>query len=45
LRFDLMFDVQTRKHVGSPLPPQVNRLIAPVILLILAAICEEMGGA
>ena len=23
LWFDLMFDVQTRKHVGNPLPPEV----------------------
>ncbi len=60
LWFDLMFDVQTRKHPGNALPPQVltsisayyrrvtteaypmNRLIALVMLLTLAAICTEI---
>lgn len=60
LWFDLMFDVQTRKHPGDVLPPQVlssisayyrrvttealpmNRLIALVMLLTLAAICAEI---
>jgi hypothetical protein len=60
LWFDLMFDVQTRKHAGDPLPPEVlasisayyrrvttdaypmNRLIAVVMLLTLAAICAEI---
>ena len=60
LWFDLMFDVQTRKHEGSVLPPPVlasisayyrrvtteaypmNRLIALVMLLTLAAICVEI---
>jgi hypothetical protein len=60
LWFDLMFDVQTRKHAGDPLPPEVltsisayyrrvtteaypmNRLVALVMLLTLAAICTEI---
>lgn len=60
LWFDLMFDVQTSKHVGAVLPPQVlssisayyrrvttdaypmNRLIALVMLLTVAAICTEI---
>src|SRR5205823_457439 len=60
LWFDLMFDVQTRKHAGSVLPPDVltsisgyyrrvttdaypmNRLVALVMLLTLAAICAEI---
>lgn len=60
LWFDLMFDVQTRKHAGGPLPPEVlvsisayyrrvtteaypmNRLVALVMLLTLAAICAEI---
>jgi hypothetical protein len=60
LWFDLMFDVQTRKHAGDPLPPDVlasisayyrrvttdaypmNRLVALVMLLMLAAICAEI---
>jgi hypothetical protein len=60
LWFDLMFDVQTRKHPGDPLPPEVltsisayyrrvtteaypmNRLVALVMLLTLAAICGEI---
>jgi hypothetical protein len=60
LWFDLMFDVQTRKYPGDPLPPQVltsissyyrrvtteaypmNRLVALVMLLTLAAICAEI---
>jgi hypothetical protein len=60
LWFDLMFDVQTRKHTGDPLPPDVlasisayyrrvttdaypmNRLVALVMLLTLAAICAEI---
>jgi hypothetical protein len=60
LWFDLMFDVQTRKHSGDPLPPDVltsisayyrrvtteaypmNRLIALVMVLTLAAICAEI---
>jgi hypothetical protein len=60
LWFDLMFDVQTRKHTGDPLPPEVqtsisayyrrvtteaypmNRLVALVMLLTLAAICAEI---
>jgi hypothetical protein len=60
LWFDLMFDVQTRKHAGDPLPPDVlasisayyrrvttdaypmNRLVALVMLLTLAAICAEI---
>lgn len=55
-----MFDVQTRKHTGDVLPPEVlssisayyrrvtteaypmNRLIALVMLLTLAAICAEI---
>jgi len=61
LWFDLMFDVQTRRHSTDPLPPQVlasissyyrrvtteaypmNRLVALVMLLTLAAICAEIG--
>jgi len=60
LWFDLMFDVQTRKHPNDPLPPDVlasmsayyrrvtieaypmNRLVALVMLLTLAAICAEI---
>lgn len=60
LWFDLMFDVQTRKHPNGVLPPEVltsisnyyrrvttdaypmNRLIALVMLLMLAAICAEI---
>ena len=60
LWFDLMFDVQTRKHSGDPLSPEVlasisayyrrvtteaypmNRLVALVMLLTLAAICAEI---
>jgi hypothetical protein len=60
LWFDLMFDVQTRKHAGDVLPPEVlasisayyrrvtteaypmNRLVAVVMLLTLAAICAEI---
>ena len=60
LWFDLMFDVQTRKYTGYPLPPEVltsisayyrrvtteaypmNRLVALVTLLTLAAICAEI---
>ena len=60
LWFDLMFDVQTRKHAGDSLPPEVlasisayyrrvtteaypmNRLVALVMLLTLAAICAEI---
>ena len=60
LWFDLMFDVQTRKHFGEVLPPEVltsisayyrrvtteacpmNRLVALVMLLTLAAICAEV---
>ncbi len=60
LWFDLMFDVQTRKHSGDVLPPEVlgsisayyrrvtteaypmNRLVAVVMLLTLAAICAEI---
>ena len=60
LWFDLMFDVQTRKHAGDVLPPEIltsisayyrrvttdaypmNRLIALVMLLTLAAICAEI---
>jgi hypothetical protein len=60
LWFDLMFDVQTRKHAGNVLPPDVlasisgyyrrvtteaypmNRLVALVMLLTLAAICAEI---
>lgn len=60
LWFDLMFDVQTRKHLGAVLPVEVltsisayyrrvtteaypmNRLIALVMLLTLAAICTEI---
>ena len=61
LWFDLMFDVQTRKYGGDPLPPDVlasissyyrrvtteaypmNRLVAAVMLLTLAAICVEIA--
>ena len=60
LWFDLMFDVQTRKHASDPLPADVlasisayyrrvtteaypmNRLVAAVMLLTLAAICAEI---
>jgi hypothetical protein len=60
LWFDLMFDVQTRKHAGGLLPPEVlasisayyrrvttdaypmNRLVALVMVLTLAAICAEI---
>ena len=60
LWFDLMFDVQTRKHADDVLPPEVlssisgyyrrvtteaypmNRLVALVKLLTLAAICAEI---
>jgi hypothetical protein len=60
LWFDLMFDVQTRKHTDDVLPPEVlssisgyyrrvtteaypmNRLVALVMLLTLAAICAEI---
>jgi hypothetical protein len=60
LWFDLMFDVQTRRHSGDPLPPEVlasisayyrrvtteaypmNRLVALVMVLTLAAICAEI---
>ena len=60
LWFDLMFDVQTRKHAGKLLPPEVltsisayyrrvtteaypmNRLVALVMVLTLAAICAEI---
>src|ERR1700704_5690464 len=60
LWFDLMFDGETRKHPGDPLPPEVlasisayyrrvttdaypmNRLVALVMLLTLAAICAEI---
>src|SRR3979411_2054802 len=60
LWFDLMFDVQTRKHQGNVLSVEVltsisayyrrvtpeaypmNRLIALVMLLTLAAICAEV---
>jgi hypothetical protein len=60
LWFDLMFDVQTRKHAGDLLPPEVlasisayyrrvttdaypmNRLVALVMVLTLAAICAEI---
>jgi hypothetical protein len=63
LWFDLMFDVQTRKHTGDVLPPDVlvsistyyrrvttdaypmNRLVALVMLLTLAAICVEIVQA
>jgi len=63
LWFDLMFDVQTRKHPDDPLPPGVlnsisayyrrvtteaypmNRLVALVMLLTLAAICAEIVQA
>src|SRR3981081_1587216 len=61
LWFDLMFDVQTRRHAADPLPPEVlasisayyrrvtteaypmNRLVALVMLLTLAAICGEIA--
>src|SRR6267154_4179791 len=60
LWFDLMFDVQTRKHGDNPLPAEVlasisayyrrvtteaypmNRLVALVKVLTLAAICAEI---
>ena len=60
LWFDLMFDLQTRKHASDPLPPEVlasisayyrrvtteaypmNRLVALVMVLTLAAICTEI---
>jgi hypothetical protein len=60
LWFDLMFDVQTRRHAADPLPPEVltsisayyrrvtteaypmNRLVALVMVLTLAAICVEI---
>jgi hypothetical protein len=60
LWFDLMFDVQTRKHAGKLLPPEVltsisayyrrvtteaypmNRLVALVMVLTLAAICAQI---
>jgi hypothetical protein len=60
LWFDLMFDVQTRKHAGDLLPGEVlasisayyrrvtteaypmNRLVALVMVLTLAAICVEI---
>jgi len=60
LWFDLMFDVQTRKHPAGLLPAEVlasisgyyrrvtteaypmNRLVALVMLLTLAAICMEI---
>jgi hypothetical protein len=60
LWFDLMFDVQTRKHASDVLPPEVlnsissyyrrvttdaypmNRLVALVMVLTLAAICAEI---
>jgi hypothetical protein len=60
LWFDLMFDMQTRKHAGNVLPPEVlasisgyyrrvtteaypmNRLVAVVMLLTLAANCAEI---
>jgi hypothetical protein len=60
LWFDLMFDVQTRRYAGDPLPPDVlasisayyrrvtteaypmNRLVALVMVLTLAAICAEI---
>jgi hypothetical protein len=60
LWFDLMFDVQTRKHAGELLPGEVlasissyyrrvttdahpmNRLVALVMVLTLAAICAEI---
>src|SRR6267154_1059093 len=58
--FDLMFEVQTRKHAGELLPGEVlasissyyrrvttdahpmNRLVALVMVLTLAAICAEI---
>jgi hypothetical protein len=60
LWFDLMFDVQVRKHIGDTLPGEIlssisayyrrvtieawpmNRLIAVVMLLTLAAIVAEI---
>jgi hypothetical protein len=60
LWFDLMFDVQTRKHAGDLLPGEVlasisayyrrvttdaypmNRLVALLMVLTLAAICAEI---
>jgi hypothetical protein len=60
LWFDLMFDVQTRRHGGGLLPSEVlasisayyrrvtteaypmNRLVALVMVLTLAAICAEI---
>jgi hypothetical protein len=60
LWFDLMFDVQSRKHASDPLPTEVlasisayyrrittdaypmNRLVAVVMLLTLAAIVAEL---
>src|SRR5712675_2026035 len=60
LWFDLLFDVQTRKHAGDLLPQEVlasisayyrrvtteaypmNRLVALVKVLTLAAICAEI---
>jgi hypothetical protein len=60
LWFDLMFDVQTRRHAGDLLPGEVlasisayyrrvtteaypmNRLVALVMALTLAAICAEI---
>jgi hypothetical protein len=60
LWFDLMFDVQTRKHAGELFPGEVlasisayyrrvtteaypmNRLVALVMVLTLAAICAEI---
>src|SRR5256885_17184769 len=63
LWFDLMFDVQTRKHSDGPLPPEVlasisayyrrvtteaypmNRLVALVMVLTLAAICVQVVEA
>jgi hypothetical protein len=63
LWFDLMFDVQTRKHIDGPLPPEVlasisayyrrvtteaypmNRLVALVMVLTLAAICAQIAEA
>jgi hypothetical protein len=62
LWFDLMFDVQTRRHRGEVLPPEVltsissyyrhvttdaypmNRLVALVMVLTLAAICAEIAS-
>jgi len=60
LWFDLMFDVQSRKHASDPLPTEIlasisayyrrvttdaypmNRLVAVVMLLTLAAIVAEL---